>query len=150
MSAFTKCFSKNRPCNYCGKTIKEDRRIKQERVYCNRECQHKWLSENFSGENNPQWIDGNKERYRGENWYRSRRTVIKRDDGKCRLCGSSFTICVHHITPIREYQVPEDANNLENLVCLCKSCHQKTEPRQGKINMLNERLRNENFAIYHW
>jgi hypothetical protein len=148
MSEYTKCFSKNRACAYCGSAIKEDRRIKNERVYCGKECQHKWLSENFSQENNPQWT-GTKGQFRGTNWTQAKKDTIKRDGGKCRLCGGTNVICVHHITPLREFQIPEDANYPENLACVCKSCHSKTEPKRGKINQLNEKLRQENFFLYN-
>jgi hypothetical protein len=47
---------------------------------------------------------------------RSRKIVIKRDGNKCRKCGSSIAIEVHHILGYTE-------NDPINLVTLCSLCH---------------------------
>jgi predicted HNH restriction endonuclease len=36
---------------------------------------------------------------------------------------------VHHIRPFREFRDSAEANQRENLIGLCQSCHMKTEPR---------------------
>lgn len=48
--------------------------------------------------------------------------LIPRTDGKkmkCELCGSEKYLCIHHLDHNREN------NNISNLQCLCKRCHQK-------------------------
>ena len=53
-----------------------------------------------------------------------RKAVILRDKCRCMECGKSNCILeVHHIKPKRL----NGSNTLENLITLCKSCHQKTE-----------------------
>lgn len=78
------------------------------------------------GAANPQW-KGGKVTYRGRGWRGIRVQVIRRDGGKCRICGSKKGLQVHHITPYRETQ----DNSPGNLITLCPACHAKAEA--GKI-----------------
>jgi 5-methylcytosine-specific restriction endonuclease McrA len=49
------------------------------------------------------------------------RNKIKARDGyRCRLCGSSVQLEVHHVVPISRGGHPTDENNL---VTLCHQCH---------------------------
>ncbi len=75
----------------------------------------------FSGENNPAWIDGSSlEKYgRGPDWNIQRLCVLKRDNYTCQVCESTKDIVVHHITP---YKVSQN-NSLINLLTVCRSCH---------------------------
>jgi len=47
-------------------------------------------------------------------------------DIKCELCGSTKYLCVHHLDHNR-YN-----NDISNLQCLCKSCHQKHHTKRNK------------------
>lgn len=68
-----------------------------------------------------------------------RKAIILRDGGKCMECGkTNCKLEVHHIKPRRW----NGANTLDNLIALCKSCHQKTEGNEEKymekyFNLLN-------------
>ena len=79
-----------------------------------------------TGEKNGQWQDGKSfEPYTKEFNNRFKRSVRKRDNQICMLCGihrekSSKTLCVHHINYDKELSVPQ------NCLCLCNSCHTKT------------------------
>lgn len=56
-----------------------------------------------------------------------RKAVILRDGCKCKECGKSNTVLeVHHIKPRRL----NGSNTLDNLVALCRKCHQKTEGKE--------------------
>ena len=75
----------------------------------------------------------------GPNWQAQRKKVLERDDNRCRTCGAtgSSQLHVHHIRPFREYgYLPGEnenyriANNLENLITLCPSCHRRAEAGQ--------------------
>lgn len=72
----------------------------------------------------------------GSNWKGKRRETLVRDRWCCQDCGMSYTdhqdefgkgLHVHHIIPILEFDSPEDANFLMNLVTLCEECHTKWE-----------------------
>lgn len=60
-----------------------------------------------------------------------RKKVIKRDQGKCQLCGKPYEN-IHHIYGRKSF-IPADLgmaqikgnNNIDNLVCLCGECHTK-------------------------
>ena len=56
-----------------------------------------------------------------------RKAVIMRDGCKCMECGkSNCRLEVHHIKPRRL----KGSNTLDNLITLCKNCHQKTENKE--------------------
>jgi len=109
----------------------------------NEEVRRDRISAAFTGNKHPNW-QGGRNRYRGENWTRQRRLARIRDKCSCQRCGMSKKEIkrkfgslpeVHHIKPYREFDNNwELANRLENLVCLCSSCHQLTEweYRRGK------------------
>lgn len=46
----------------------------------------------------------------------------------CKLCGSKEEIDAHHIIPL-----PLGTNEQDNLICLCRSCHQKVHRGDLKI-----------------
>jgi DEAD/DEAH box helicase domain-containing protein len=75
---------------------------------------------------------------RGPNWEQQRNQARARDGHCCRHCGvperPDRTHDVHHIQPFRTFgHVPRkndrylEANRLENLVTLCRSCHRRVE-----------------------
>jgi len=79
-----------------------------------------------SGSDNPLW-EGGKPGY-GSNWKEQREKARERDNRTCQACQTHESdlernVHVHHIIPIRKYDTPEKGNELDNLVCLCASCH---------------------------
>lgn len=76
----------------------------------------------------------------GPNWQQQRQLALERDGRRCRTCGASgeeSLLHIHHIRPFREYgYVPGEneaykiANQLDNLVTLCPSCHRRAEVGQ--------------------
>lgn len=116
-------------CATCGATLYviPSRFNSCERIYCNTECMSKDYINRFSGENNPTW-KGGKKHYQG-NWLRTRLMAIERDKNCCQLCGkkpedqNGISMSVHHIRNYRYFDDKQEANQLNNLVCLCKDCH---------------------------
>ena len=79
--------------------------------------------------------------YRTQTWKRLRRKALERDlyicqdclkrpdvAGRCAIAPREATV-VHHILPISEH--PELALDLDNLISLCESCHNKRHPEKG-------------------
>lgn len=66
----------------------------------------------------------------GPDWQNTRLAVRKRDQFKCQVCGaveSTREHDVHHKVPFRAFTSSAEANRLENLITLCRTCHQKVE-----------------------
>jgi DEAD/DEAH box helicase domain-containing protein len=75
---------------------------------------------------------------RGPNWEQQRSRARKRDGHRCRHCGAPERADrghdVHHVVPFRTFGYRRgendrylEANRLENLVTLCRSCHRRVE-----------------------
>jgi len=138
-----KCSSENKSiknrvntvCNNCGKEIIRPKSQIKNLNFCSRVCMGKYYSENFFGERHHLWgggkIDG-----RGYNWRKIRKEVLKRDNKSCKICGVSpentTTLDVHHIIKYRDFDNSKDANNLTNLILVCKKCHTKVFTNKGQ------------------
>jgi 5-methylcytosine-specific restriction endonuclease McrA len=121
-------------CTGCGRSFERTRarghrqmRGICRRAFCTEECMFEYMRREQSGEKHPRW-KGGRFPYFGPNWYAQRREARERDGGICRDCGKTEAqngrqLHVHHIQPREE----GGSNDLENLVCLCSSCHLKRE-----------------------
>lgn len=95
--------------------------------YCDMECMSKHYAEIYSGENSPTWKGGKGHHYIG-NFYHQRNKARNRDNYKCQLCGITEDeygqqMSVHHIILYRHFKNKDEANELNNLICLCEKCH---------------------------
>jgi DEAD/DEAH box helicase domain-containing protein len=66
----------------------------------------------------------------GPNWLTQRKQARARDGYCCQMCGAperSREHDVHHKSPFRTFASYEQANQLSNLVTLCRSCHRRAE-----------------------
>lgn len=88
-----------------------------------------------SGEDHPSWKGGYKPYY-GPSWLPARRAARERDEYKCQRCGMADQehierfgqeLHVHHIRPLRTFEKHAGANDLDNLITLCRDCHDKLE-----------------------
>lgn len=98
--------------------------------FCDLECYGEWLSANVVGDSHHQW-EGGTLTY-GDGWWAVRRDARERDGHSCQVCGVDADEIgrepdVHHIVPVREFDDPEDAHRLDNVVTLCRSCHRRVE-----------------------
>ena len=55
--------------------------------------------------------------------------VRERDGHRCRVCGSTFIVQVHHIL----YRSLGGTPGTDNLVCLCAHCHRAVHDRHLRI-----------------
>lgn len=78
----------------------------------------------------------------GPSWAAARDAARTRDGHRCRQCGApernGRRHDVHHIKPFRtfgyipgENRVDREANDLDNLITLCTTCHHRAEAAQG-------------------
>jgi DEAD/DEAH box helicase domain-containing protein len=66
----------------------------------------------------------------GPDWDNIRKRVITRDGNRCQVCGTSGKnqpLHVHHIQPFRSFSNREAANQIQNLISLCPTCHRQAE-----------------------
>ena len=66
----------------------------------------------------------------GSNWKEIREKIIIRDKNICQFCGKSYAseeLQVHHKIPFRRFSSIIVANQPENLVSLCLTCHRIAE-----------------------
>lgn len=128
-------------CEWCGNELtKHNYQVQRnENCFCNQECSGQWRSKNIVGENHPRYDEKSTKRY-GENWSYIREKVIKRDSEVCQSCGISrekhltvknIDLDVHHIKPRKEFiennMSIDEANEMDNLETLCRSCHMNKE-----------------------
>lgn len=70
---------------------------------------------------------------RGPNWSSQRQKALLRDGKRCQICGkkvnrTQYDYGVHHIRPFRGFGGDYvSANQLANLITLCRSCHMRVE-----------------------
>lgn len=85
----------------------------------------KWLKEVRIGKGNPAWKGGLSFEPYGIGWSNTlRRSIRERDNYVCQICfGEGFD--VHHIDYCKTNMNPE------NLICLCRSCHSKTNTKRN-------------------
>jgi hypothetical protein len=119
-------------CDQCGGTmdVLQSKLDRGDGRFCSRNCLGDWLSENVVGEDHHMWKEG-KSSYTGD-WVEVRDDARDRDEHECQVCGvtrveNGQRLDVHHIQPVREFEDPQDAHRLDNVVSLCRSCHAKVE-----------------------
>jgi len=91
-------------------------------------------------EKHPRWRGGTFSQKRGPNWPEQSKAARERDQFTCQHCGMTEAelgkrMAVHHIKPFRQFESSEEANQLDNLVSLCPSCHWKADHALGVFRL---------------
>lgn len=127
---------KEKYCKYCGKQLErkrfngrlEDFTAFKNRKYCNRECMKRAYLK----------IGENEQSYSNAHTTARKINELILHKETCELCGSDKNLDIHHIDGNWKN------NNINNLMCLCRSCHTKYERNKGKIGgdePIDDRLR---------
>jgi len=94
-----------------------------------------WHTQVDDPSDHPSW-KGGYTRNRDTNWPELRSKALDECGWECQGCGRSeedhqdehgVGLSVHHIFPVRWFKTPEDADTIDNLVALCRSCHDRWE-----------------------
>ncbi|GGL61787.1 HNH endonuclease [Halocalculus aciditolerans] len=124
-----------RECDYCEAelVVLQSERDRGQGRFCSCDCLYSWMSEELGPGVDPNVYSGR--------WREARRKTLERDDHACQNCGSARDELgqepdVHHLTPVREFDDPQDSHVLSNLVSLCRSCHMKVE--RGTVVLSDE------------
>ncbi|CUN04371.1 HNH endonuclease [Turicibacter sanguinis] len=88
-----------------------------------------------------QWIlDGRVDKlYNSRPWRNLRLKALERDHHECQMCKKNpkvnkivFANTVHHIKEVKDR--PDLAMDLDNLISLCRGCHEEIHERLDKAN----------------
>lgn len=116
-----------RRCSNCGNALQRRRseflRAKHGHVFCGVPCRAAYLV----GASSPVWKGGHRG-YRGRGWPKLAQQIRDRDGHICRHCGKTEAengraLDVDHVIPWRLFSDAEAANDPDNLLSLCVSCH---------------------------
>lgn len=122
----------DRYCEYCGNKLErkrfngrlEDFTVFSNRKYCNRECmQRDYLK-----------IGKHNQSYSNAHTTARKINELILHKEVCELCGSDNNLDIHHIDG--DWQ----NNNLDNLMCLCRSCHTKYERNKDNLELRIRKL----------
>lgn len=132
----------DRPCIVCATVVSRSRaylsRIKQ--TTCSAACLRKArqdrliYAERRKGSEHPDW-KGHVAVYYGADWRRQSAAARLRDNDTCRECGTTRAehrraLDVHHIVRFLDFASHVDANELSNLITLCRTCHRRADVAQ--------------------
>lgn len=120
-------------CNQCGKHFSQPKWYTEKEIqskFCSATCRSNWDLETFD-EPFELVLEGRPE-YRGGNWKSQSQKARARDTYCCQGCGITEErlgrqLDVHHKVPFRLFESPVEANQLDNLICVCPSCHKRLE-----------------------
>jgi len=115
------------PCAYCGKGVTRYAG-EQRNAFCSRACVAAFLR----GPRHARWLGGTTH-VRGPNWPEQRRAALTRDKGMCVRCGAN-AVHVHHVKPYCLFSSRIEANDLVNLISLCRRCHGQVEAEYWRAN----------------
>lgn len=146
--------AKKKKCIVCGSLFSY---FSERAMYCCRKCARHAQHYNKLEENrarNRKWYQKNREseieknrEYRKQNrelfdWYHNKERfdgvkedILKRDDYKCQLCGTTEKLVVHHIDG-NNHTSNKANNSISNLITFCSSCHNKLHWWQRKNRQL--------------
>lgn len=119
-------------CEYCGKQLErkrfngrlEDFTVFSNRKYCNREC----MKRDFLK------IGEHAQSYSNAHTTARKINELILHKEMCELCGNDTNLDIHHIDGNWQN------NNLDNLMCLCRSCHTKYERNKDKNELRVRKL----------
>ena len=106
-------------CGWCDAPISR-RRLDHERntatglAFCGRDCFHEYARMYFPRQSY---------NWSSKRWRKARQSALDRDEHRCRECGSTDDLVVHHVRPFAEVVGTPDAHALDNLETLCRACH---------------------------
>lgn len=123
-------------CDWCKKEIIRIPAGIKKHNFCSTSCMGKYQTKNYSGENSKHWV-GDYQKYYGSDWNHQRNAARERDNFECQFCGINETVRqhdVHHKKAFATFGIERhiEANELNNLITLCNSCHSKIEPKRTK------------------
>ena len=107
-------------CVWCEKEL-----TGRQRKYCSSECDNEYFRNVFA----LLW------------WSNARKLALERAGNKCERCGSTQTLEVHHKEKLGLFEPRHNSskNRQDNLIVLCRNCHEKEHhPQIAQIVKTNK------------
>lgn len=114
-------------CKQCGEEYSKPPSVSERSNFCSNKCWGRWMSDNWTGENNPGWNPNTTrdQRLRSRNYPEYRqyvKAVMERDDYTCCVCGKrGDKMQVHHLYSYSDY--PEYQLNVDFGRTICEGEH---------------------------
>ena len=129
-------------CKYCGNKLErkrfngrlEDFKVFSNRQYCNRECMKKDYLK--IGKHNQSYSNAH------ATARKINELILHKD--VCEICGSKTNLDIHHIDG--DWQ----NNNVDNLICLCRSCHMKEHSPKGICTICGKPQKGYGYCNKHY
>ena len=129
-------------CKYCGDKLErkrfngrlEDFKVFSNRQYCNRECMKKDYLK--IGKHNQSYSNAH------ATARKINELILHKD--VCEICGSKTNLDIHHID--NNWQ----NNNVDNLICLCRSCHMKEHSPKGICTICGKPQKGYGYCNKHY
>ncbi len=123
-------------CAVCSKILKVPKWYAERGVklyFCSPKCSEEWRRKAYPSDEELIKLDGRPE-FKGANWPLQSQKARERDSFTCQECGVTESnlgrqLDVHHIISFRFFKSSLEANQLNNLITLCHSCHMKLEAK---------------------
>lgn len=127
-------------CEICGSGFEVIPFREETAKYCSRECRIE-ATRRITGEERYNYKPNSGKGF-GDGWEQLAEEIRDRDGHLCQRCGIaegklSRRLDVHHLRPRSEFESIEEANQRDNLIALCRSCHKKWEGIPLKPSLLN-------------
>jgi len=127
-------------CRGCGKRFPLPRWYTEQGIryrFCSDRCRGAWEMAQ-EDEAFRLHLKGRPE-YRGGNWEAQAGRARSRDGYRCQICGVTEEalkrqLDVHHRVPFRLFESAAEANRLDNLLSVCRSCHRRLE-EEGRADL---------------
>ena len=74
------------------------------------------------------------EKLKHPKWQRKRLFILWRDNFKCRICGTTHHLNVHHMIYEKGKEIWE--SNMNDLITLCNYCHRKIHQKLYRISKI--------------
>lgn len=116
-------------CIQCGKAFSVKPARQNKAKFCSNKCE---------GKNSR--VENPKVNY-GSSWRKMRKLALQRDNHRCQVCGMTQkkhiekhdrALEIHHLKPVKEFENPDNAHFLRNLMTVCKQDHSEIEGWQLK------------------
>lgn len=129
-------------CKYCGNKLErkrfngrlEDFKVFSNRQYCNRECMKRDYLK--IGKHNQSYSNAH------ATARKINELILHKDI--CEVCGSKNNLDIHHID--NNWQ----NNNVDNLICLCRSCHMKEHSPKGICTICGKPQKGYGYCNKHY